>query len=83
MLNSLAFLVASTVGQIFVVNPQIPVIQTQTVAVTTTTVPIVRPQVYPYYLPPVVSYATPYYTYPYYYPVYSVYPKYPLYRIDH
>ena len=78
MLNTLAFLAASTVGQFFVVNPQIPVVQTQTTVVTTT-VPVVRPYVYPIYGPPVVAYTTPYY-YPYY-PVYSVYPTYPVYRI--
>jgi hypothetical protein len=83
MLNTLVFLAASTVSQFFVVNPQIqvPVIQTQTIAVTTTTIPIIRPYVYPYYYgPPAVLYTTPYYTYPNY-PVYSVYPVYPNYRI--
>jgi hypothetical protein len=83
MLNTLAFLAASTVSQLFVVNPQIqvPVIQTQTIAVTTTTIPVIRPYVYQYYYGhPAVLYTTPYYTYPNY-PVYSVYPVYPNYRI--
>lgn len=78
MLNTLAFLAASTVSQIFVVNPQIPVVVQQPQQVVVPYV-IQQPQyvVIPrtIYVPAQVQVPVPVYQPVYYpYPIYRIYP---------
>lgn len=71
-MNTLVALAAMTIGQIFVVNPQIPVVQYQTTVAVVNTVrvnyPVYTYTPYYYYRPTAVLYSTPYgvSAYPYY-----------------
>jgi hypothetical protein len=86
-MNTLVALAAMSLGQFFVVNPQIPVVQYQSTVAVVNTVRVNYPIYTPYYYtPPVVLYSVPYglsaYPYnrnfynaqPYAYPMYRIYP---------
>ena len=75
-MNTLVALAVMSLGQIFVVNPQIPVVQYQSTVSVVNTVRVNYPLYYTpyYYNPPVVLYSAPYGVSPYpYYPYGNTY----------
>lgn len=89
-MNTLVALAVMTIGQIFVVNPQIPVVQYRSTVSYVNTVQVSYPIYTPYYQyqPTAVLYSSPYglspfpyygnftmqYPYTYSYPLYRIYP---------
>lgn len=74
-MNTLVALAALSLGQIFVVNPQIPVVQYQSTVAVVNTVRVTYPVYYnQFYTPTAVLYSNPYGLSPYpYYPYQNFY----------
>lgn len=74
-MNALVALAAMSLGQFFVVNPQIPIVQYQSTVAVVNTVQVNYPVYTPYYYaPPAVLYSSPYGLSPYpYYPYGNLY----------